>query len=621
MEDQAFQMQDTSPILEYKNKHWVQAGLEPGLLHLTAESVFFDKEDTFEAMIKPGTDKKDSTNDLNKGRMLETITRVREANEYFRWFFISSSSTRAKFTIEMERVDQECTLVAELNGDEVARISVHPESVRYEFESDISEFREEGLNNLGFHILESFHRSEESAFTLRFVEVETIPGTQPEDEGGSPFLHVVRTQHKPNATHVKFRCSQIPRPTAWVMGMKPLEMRDGCFCPMGTPGQYMGYGMKPEMRPGTAMVYAVNNYSRNESSPPVDEFSQILVIGHPKAEFGGYSHEGTGVKVHKFSGDIWAANKTNRYFTALVQTEQLWQKTGGAMFHYNGFWFDEEHDRWRLYADFDKFRLTHQADDNLNIKTFIEVLGGPNKKRTGHLPRKIEYEPYAYTTEKGWKFVDQMTYQSFRELTDKHRGVSKEGRFWASTGGLARKRKKRRTTIRSTGLASPKARALELVDQIMEPVELPTIKHVHVEADMLLVTVVIPRTPHCLLGDKIDPETEEHTVELHMGPVDLASVRRKTAKLKKPTRYVIQSNWPVLYEHDRKLVAGTHKLAIPLARLEELPSDPDTQQIPTSNIPEKTGEGQDENLWFVKLYIGNSVMQMVSRLSSSVHLP
>lgn len=222
-------------------------------------------------MVQEGTKKKDAAHDLNKNWKLENITSIRQANKRFRWFFVSSSKSAATFTVQCLKVDWECTLVVELNGVEIARIHMYPEATRYVFTGDIESDEDGSVNDLAFHITEDFHRTE-TAFVLNHVEVDTVLDTDPEPTNAAveqePRLHVIRTWSKPDATHVKFYCEDIPKPTAWIMGMTPLEMQSGCFSPMDVPGHYMGMGFKPNMRPGDdGMVLSIINFGKKRTRP------------------------------------------------------------------------------------------------------------------------------------------------------------------------------------------------------------------------------------------------------------------------------------------------------------------------------------------------------------------
>ena len=619
--------QDNEPISIYKDIHYVQPGPEPGLLHLSVESVFFDTAGSYTLIPREGIKKKSSHHNLNDGVLFEYLTEARQANEPFRWFFVAKDHSRATFTVHFRTVFQPCTLVVGLNHKEhVATLHLTPKTTSYTFEADIVADDEEFVNNLEMYMKETFSRRQVfTAFELTHVTIETVVDTGPEPRTQEPNLYVCRAMHKPSATHVHFWSTKVKRPTAWVMGMRPLEMQDGCFSPMATPGQYMGFGFQNEHRPGKNMVFSVNNFSKRETPPPKEDFSQILAIGNPIARFSTYGHEGTGSKADYRQTDIWATNQTGQFFTALVEVETIHTKPNGKLTYHRGFWFDESTDRWRFFADFDKFVPRHKQNRGLKIKTFMEVIGSSGGKRTGHHPRKIEYEAMAYGKEIGWRPVNRMDYPSMRRrkslgLSDKFRGVGANGRFWASTGGMKHQIKTRASVLSSNGpnynAAQNAPRAIELKDQIFEEWTGPTIDKMELDETTLSVTLTIPPTPYCCLGDTIDQATEKHKVEFHMGPQDMVILRRQHKVFKRPTRRILSSNWPQIYEHSELLTQGTHTIQVPRSSLELVQPEDDLDYLETPNVPVERTEGA----WFVKLYVGNSLMQFTSRTSASVQL-
>lgn len=80
------------------------------------------------------------------------------------------------------------------------------------------------------------------------------------------------------------------------------------------------------------------------------------------------------------------------------------------------------------------------------------------------------------------------------------------------------------------------------------------------------------------------------------------------------TRAVLRSNWPKLYQAPTKFTSGEHTIRIPVAEL-----SPFDDRFEIKNTPAVDPDHVSDR-WFVKLYVGNSVMQMLSRHTASVEL-
>lgn len=586
--------QNDQLLTTLENMHYAQEGVEPGLLYLTAQSVFFDTPEYLRCTIEGSKDKRykrrDPTysRDLNKGVHLGHITNIWRQNDVFRWFFTSSMNCTAKFRLKVRNIREGgCTIIVEINQEE-QEIQLEPGKEEYTWEADLNIFKTVikkkkvmyRRNELAIWLKEGFQKHT-SAFDVEYVEIDVIDD--------NPTLHVVRADHNPDANHVQFFCSQIDRPKAWIMGMTPLDMKQGCFCPMGTPGQYQGFGFETPTRPGDFMVFAVHNHKDVEPVPNPQKFSKILGVGCPDTIINNYGHEGNGSNLKSRARDIWASNTSGTFFTAHRQDPKLFEIQGGSKYFYAGFYFDEGLDKWMLFAVYDKFRSTWK-DRDLRVKMFIEVGGGANGDRSGHLVRRIGYQAWAYDDDT-WEFVDVMEAKTNKKkLVNKSRGVE-NNMFFASTGGIVYRRNTRRNNF---VLDEPKElpRARQLAYQLHEPIVLPSMQ-LSKQDNVVIATVTIPETPQCMRWKEIPANENKHHVEIHIAQDDRIHILRRVVKLKRPPRTQLKTNWDHVATFE-DLLPGIHTLE--LYDLE----------------PNKT--------WYMQVYIRNSVMQLHSRDSVSIKL-
>jgi hypothetical protein len=167
------------------------------------------------------------------------------------------------------------------------------------------------------------------------------------------------------------------------------------------------------------------SYGKSEEVPPVSQFSHLLAVGHPDASFGGFGHEGTGVKVRDWNPfEDWEGDSA---------VYALRFEPGADFDTYHGYYFDELQERWRLFASGRK-----PASDKTSLwaGSFVEVPGPPNRQRTGHIERTMRYRGSTMDGNGKWSAFDTMKGES-GEWNNRQRWIDDRGRFVMSMGGMA----------------------------------------------------------------------------------------------------------------------------------------------------------------------------------------
>ena len=112
---------------------------------------------------------------------------------------------------------------------------------------------------------------------------------------------VLRKRWRPAAAHTRFSSS---RPTGdirlWVMEMDAVPGTLSFYCPITTPFGYYGPTWRPDGTVNTGFNFSLWSYGRGQKEPAVEQLSHLLAIGNPEASFGGFGHEGTGVKIRNW---------------------------------------------------------------------------------------------------------------------------------------------------------------------------------------------------------------------------------------------------------------------------------------------------------------------------------
>ena len=146
--------------------------------------------------------------------------------------------------------------------------------------------------------------------------------------------------------------------------------------------------------------FSMWNYGQGAESPPLPTFSHLLALGDADLTFGGFTHEGTGVKPR---GDGWAleGRPLASFVSALAFTPADPNEVH-PFTRYTGSFWDPHEQRWRLYAVGNKrgvetFRLP---------SSFIEVPGRATHQRTGQVVRRMLFRGWIRDTNGDWHPID-----------------------------------------------------------------------------------------------------------------------------------------------------------------------------------------------------------------------
>lgn len=199
------------------------------------------------------------------------------------------------------------------------------------------------------------------------------------------------------------------------------------YSPMTTNFGYFGasFGANQRAEGGVNFsMWALSQKGAKGKLPALEQMPHLLATGNPDAEFSGFGHEGSGVKIRNWTP---YAHQPESVIQALRVEKN------GIYHTYYGYLFDEAKNQWVLYAAGNKVpRRNTKAI--LRASSFCEVPGPPQVERTGDVERVLD--------RRGW-FVDA-TGQIFPvdRMTTKARfqnhgiAISKDHWFRMTTGGV-----------------------------------------------------------------------------------------------------------------------------------------------------------------------------------------
>ena len=243
---------------------------------------------------------------------------------------------------------------------------------------------------------------------------------------------VVRKRWRPSAAHTKFSSSQAKKPIRlWVMEMDAVPGDLGFYAPITTPFGYYGPTWQADGTVNAGFNFSLWSYGRGQEEPPVEQLSHLLAIGNRDATFGGFGHEGTGVKIRDW--DPLTGHQGQRQVLALRVVPSETYDT------YYSYYYVADENEWRLFGVGNKYNKGKPLK-SLWVGSFVEVPGPPHVQRTGLYPREMRYRGWVVQEDGQLLQLDHMAGGDVDKqtgLTYTHRGVTDDGWFFLQTGGLS----------------------------------------------------------------------------------------------------------------------------------------------------------------------------------------
>ncbi|MDA7899236.1 DUF3472 domain-containing protein [Pirellulales bacterium] len=281
-----------------------------------------------------------------------------------------------------------------------------------------------------------FKVTEPGLHRLRIVCEKAAAGTQfhwmtlsgPCIEDGA----VVRKRWRPSAAHTKFSSSKGKESVRlWVMEMDAVPGDLGFYAPITTPFGYYGPTWQANGAVNASFNFSMWSYGRGKEEPPIEQLSHLLAIGNREATFGGFGHEGTGVKIRDW--DPLTGHQGQRQVLALRVVPSETYDT------YYSYFYLADKNEWRLFGVGNKYNKGKPLK-SLWVGSFVEVPGPPHVQRTGLYPREMRYRGWVVQEDGQLLQLDHMSGGDVDKqtgLTYTHRGVTDDGWFSLRTGGLS----------------------------------------------------------------------------------------------------------------------------------------------------------------------------------------
>ena len=270
------------------------------------------------------------------------------------------------------------------------------------------------------------HKGKRSLILTPKSESPNSTITQLELKNLGPGTKLLRARWRPAAAHDRYESSTVKNPSIWVFETQNI----GCgsnYSPMTTNFGYFGATFSDNGRASGGVNFSMWAAGQSaQSLPPLPAMPHLLATGNPAAEFSGFGHEGSGVKLRGWEPFA-------HHPKSVIQALRL--EVSESFETYYGYIFDDQKDSWKLYTAGRRALKTGQHAE-LRATSFCEIPGPPAVERTGDLVRKVRRRGWFFGDDRKWHQADTSTLTSKKEIANRFSGIDPDGWFILGTGGM-----------------------------------------------------------------------------------------------------------------------------------------------------------------------------------------
>lgn len=208
---------------------------------------------------------------------------------------------------------------------------------------------------------------------------------------------LLRARWRPAAVHTGYSSSTCDSSSVWVFESKSLNGAS-CYAPINTPFGYFGTTFDASRKAPRGINFSMWAAGKGKEAPPVTSMPHLLATGNPDAEFSGFGHEGSGVKLRGWDCLDWNP-------TSVIQALRI-ERRGPYDFYY-GYFYHQPQQRWILHAAGARPpRRPNAPPEFSRVTAFTEVPGPPDRQRTGDVERQVARRGWFLDSEGEWHVAD-----------------------------------------------------------------------------------------------------------------------------------------------------------------------------------------------------------------------
>lgn len=235
---------------------------------------------------------------------------------------------------------------------------------------------------------------------------------------------LLRARWRPAAVHGSYTSSSLKQSRIWVMTTQSV-CNFSSYSPITTPFGYYGTSFTADRRSTGSFNFSMWAARAGGRVPPLEQMPHLLAAGSPDAEFSGFGHEGSGVKLRNWK-------PMPDLPTVCIQALRV--ESDDSYDTYSGYFWDHPTQHWKLYAVGRKWNGGRDKE-LLTPGSFCEIPGPPHVQRSGDRVREVRRMGWHLDHGGDWQRMDTFLCRS-REPSNRFWRTTSQGEFAMGTGGI-----------------------------------------------------------------------------------------------------------------------------------------------------------------------------------------
>ncbi len=438
-----------------------------GRLVLDANNGFFDKG-AFRAIGKEASPESDR---LLISSHFDGLQAVSDKNlGEARWYFWKVSPKPAELRIFVD------VPPSEVDVDWKVRVGKN----EFEFSTSVSDGLQAqnvvfplDFGSSGLQIISIRRADSKRASETKFRKIE-VGGA------GIEGARLIRARWRPAAVHARYESSQCEESKLWVFETQSVRASSS-YSPITTSFGYFGASFNAEGLAAGGVNFSMWAANRKATKmPAVSAMPHLLATANPAAEFSGFGHEGTGVKIRNWE-------PYQEHPKSVIQALRVETNEGFDTFY--GYLFDESEKCWKLFGAGRRPAKNKKGGITLRAGSFCEVPGPPNVERTGDVVREVKRRGWFFGSDKKWHIADTLHLGDNPVDTNRFVRALEDGWLLMGTGGVEMSTGPKVVRLRNKPLKLPLYLSPKHENQLFElPVEIGKPKVTKIRAGSVLVS-------------------------------------------------------------------------------------------------------------------------------------
>ncbi|MFT5735090.1 MAG: hypothetical protein ACJA2W_001092 [Planctomycetota bacterium] len=238
---------------------------------------------------------------------------------------------------------------------------------------------------------------------------------------------LLRVRWRPAAAHTSYSSTTCEKSTMWVFESRSLTGASS-YSPINTPFGYFGTTFDPSREKPRGFNFSMWATGKGKAVPALTDMPHLIATGHPLADFSGFGHEGSGVKLRGWDCLDWDPD-------SVVQALRMERR--GDRDYFFGYFYHEPKEQWMLYAAGARPPRRKNAPLEFSrVTAFCEVPGPPDRQRSGDVERRIARRGWFHGAGGQWHPADVHSCKDEQSSSARRVGPAEDGWHVSIAGGM-----------------------------------------------------------------------------------------------------------------------------------------------------------------------------------------